>query len=175
MVLSLLQRHRFRFHPSNFFPNSFPFFSLLCQEVSIIDVRKEINFCKKVGLKVLGVVENMSGLQVPLKSLNFTKSKNGKMTDVTDQVVSKLQQISPEILELFASTNVFFPSKGGAEVMSKQLGVPFLGKIPLDPKLSLASEEGKSFFGEEATEFLNSPSLVALSNIVDLLISKLKS
>lgn len=29
------------------------------QEVSLIDVRKEINFCKKVGIKVLGVVENM--------------------------------------------------------------------------------------------------------------------
>lgn len=29
------------------------------QEVSLIDVRKEINFCKKTGVPVLGVVENM--------------------------------------------------------------------------------------------------------------------
>lgn len=28
------------------------------------DVRKELSFCKKTGLKVLGVVENMSGLTV---------------------------------------------------------------------------------------------------------------
>lgn len=34
------------------------------QEVSIIDVRKEVNFCKKVGIPILGVVENMVGLQV---------------------------------------------------------------------------------------------------------------
>lgn len=31
------------------------------QEVALQDVRKEINFCKKVGIRVLGVVENMSG------------------------------------------------------------------------------------------------------------------
>jgi Mrp family chromosome partitioning ATPase len=31
------------------------------QEVSLMDVRKEINFCKKVGIRVIGVVENMSG------------------------------------------------------------------------------------------------------------------
>ena len=34
------------------------------QDVAIIDVRKEVSFCKKTGLPVLGVVENMSGLQV---------------------------------------------------------------------------------------------------------------
>ena len=28
------------------------------------DVRKELSFCRKTGLKVLGVVENMSGLTV---------------------------------------------------------------------------------------------------------------
>lgn len=31
------------------------------QAVAISDVRKEVNFCRKVGVGVLGVVENMSG------------------------------------------------------------------------------------------------------------------
>ena len=31
------------------------------QAVAISDVRKEINFCRKVGVRVLGVIENMSG------------------------------------------------------------------------------------------------------------------
>ena len=31
------------------------------QAVAISDVRKEVNFCRKVGIEVLGVVENMSG------------------------------------------------------------------------------------------------------------------
>ena len=30
------------------------------QEVALLDVRKEIDFCKKVKIRVLGVVENMS-------------------------------------------------------------------------------------------------------------------
>jgi Mrp family chromosome partitioning ATPase len=35
------------------------------QEVAMADVRKELNFCKKTGLPVLGVVENMSGFLCP--------------------------------------------------------------------------------------------------------------
>lgn len=31
------------------------------QEVALMDVRKEINFCRKVNLKIIGVIENMSG------------------------------------------------------------------------------------------------------------------
>lgn len=30
------------------------------QEVALLDVRKEIDFCRKVGISILGVVENMS-------------------------------------------------------------------------------------------------------------------
>lgn len=30
------------------------------QEVALLDVRKEIDFCKKVDIPILGVVENMS-------------------------------------------------------------------------------------------------------------------
>merc|ERR1719150_1060994 len=35
------------------------------QEVSLMDVRKEINFCRKVNLPVIGVIENMSGFVCP--------------------------------------------------------------------------------------------------------------
>lgn len=35
------------------------------QEVSTADVRKELSFCGKVGIKVLGVIENMSGYVCP--------------------------------------------------------------------------------------------------------------
>ena len=34
-------------------------------EVSLSDVRKEINFCKKVDIPVLGIVENMSTFICP--------------------------------------------------------------------------------------------------------------
>lgn len=35
------------------------------QEVALLDVRKELQFCSKVGLRVLGVVENMSVFVCP--------------------------------------------------------------------------------------------------------------
>ncbi|KAJ8866662.1 hypothetical protein PR048_032523 [Dryococelus australis] len=35
------------------------------QEVALLDVRKEIDFCRKVGIRVLGVVENMSTFICP--------------------------------------------------------------------------------------------------------------
>ncbi|KAF2137488.1 uncharacterized protein K452DRAFT_312307 [Aplosporella prunicola CBS 121167] len=36
------------------------------QAVSISDVKKELNFCAKVGVRVLGVVENMAGFVCPM-------------------------------------------------------------------------------------------------------------
>ncbi|MEW6265260.1 MAG: Mrp/NBP35 family ATP-binding protein [Thermodesulfobacteriota bacterium] len=35
------------------------------QEVSLADVRKSVNFCFQVGMEIIGVVENMSGLVCP--------------------------------------------------------------------------------------------------------------
>ncbi|KAF9499579.1 P-loop containing nucleoside triphosphate hydrolase protein [Pleurotus eryngii] len=35
------------------------------QEVALQDVRREIDFCRKVGIRVLGIVENMSGFVCP--------------------------------------------------------------------------------------------------------------
>ena len=35
------------------------------QAISISDVKKELNFCKKTGIRVLGVVENMAGFVCP--------------------------------------------------------------------------------------------------------------
>ncbi|EZF35174.1 cytosolic Fe-S cluster assembly factor [Trichophyton mentagrophytes] len=35
------------------------------QEVSLLDVRKEVDFCRKAGIRILGLVENMSGFVCP--------------------------------------------------------------------------------------------------------------
>ena len=34
---------------------------------------------------------------------------------------------------------------GGGETMAKEMGVPFLGRIPMDPQIVGASDEGKPF------------------------------
>lgn len=70
------------------------------QQVSIEDVRKEITFCKKTEIPVLGIVENMSGF------------------------------VCPSCTEC---TNIF--SKGGGEALAGLAQVPFLGVLPIDPRV----------------------------------------
>jgi Mrp family chromosome partitioning ATPase len=52
------------------------------QEISLADVRKSINFCRRVGIEILGLVENMSGLQCPFcgKLIDIFKQDGGRMT-----------------------------------------------------------------------------------------------
>ncbi|KAI4350562.1 hypothetical protein L6164_005009 [Bauhinia variegata] len=121
------------------------------QQVSLIDVRKEVSFCKKVGVKVLGVVENMSGLCQPIRDFKFMKmTDTGEQRDVTEWVWEYLTEKAPEMLNLIACSEVFDSSRGGAAKMCTEMGVPFLGKVPLDPQLCKAAEEGRScFVGKE--------------------------
>ena len=52
------------------------------QEMSLADVRKSINFCHQVNMKILGLVENMSGLRCPHcgKSIDLFKTNGGMVT-----------------------------------------------------------------------------------------------
>ena len=51
------------------------------QEISLADVRKSINFCKQVNMKITGVVENMSGFVCPHcgKKVSIFGSGGGKI------------------------------------------------------------------------------------------------
>jgi ATP-binding protein involved in chromosome partitioning len=51
---------------------------------------------------------------------------------------------------------------GGGEKMAKEAGVPFLGSIPIDPKVSVDSDKGKPFVIESA----DSPAAKAFIEIV---------
>jgi ATP-binding protein involved in chromosome partitioning len=52
------------------------------QEISLADVRKSLNFCEKINMKVVGIVENMSGYACPHcgKDLPLFKSGGGLKT-----------------------------------------------------------------------------------------------
>jgi len=80
------------------------------QEVSVLDSRKAVIFAMKLNLKVLGIIENMSGLACP---------HCGRRID------------------LF--------KVGGGELAAADLGVPFLGRIPIDPQIVISGDEGKPF------------------------------
>ncbi|CAB0029456.1 unnamed protein product [Trichogramma brassicae] len=46
------------------------------QEVALLDVRKEIDFCRKVKIPILGVVENMSSFVCPKCKVLFKINQN---------------------------------------------------------------------------------------------------
>ena len=52
------------------------------QEISLADVRKSINFCRRVKMEILGLVENMSGLRCPYcgKIIDVFKTHGGMLT-----------------------------------------------------------------------------------------------
>ncbi len=77
------------------------------QKVATADVRKSINFCRKVDLDILGVVENMSGLTCP--------------------DCKKLIEIYPG---------------GQAAEMCEEMKVPLLARLPINPELAQASDDG---------------------------------
>jgi ATP-binding protein involved in chromosome partitioning len=95
------------------------------QDVATSDVRRSITFCRKLGLPVLGVVENMSGFVCP---------KCGEVT------------------------NIF--KTGGGERMAQDMGVAFLGRIPIDPAVDEAGDAGTPFVQE------NTPTARAFEQIV---------
>ncbi|MCL7022538.1 hypothetical protein MKW94_001455 [Papaver nudicaule] len=115
------------------------------QEVSLIDVRSEVNFCKKVGIRIPGVIENMRGLQQPLPDVKFMATEE---TDITKRALKYMKENASEMLNLITSTEVFDSSKGGAAKMCNEMEVPFLGKVPMDPQLGKA-DEGRSCFVEQ--------------------------
>jgi hypothetical protein len=52
----------------------------------------------------------------------------------------------------FLETDVFAPTRGGAEKMCADFSVPFLGRVPLDPAIAAAAERGASVFDEDSFE-----------------------
>ena len=261
------------------------------RKVAMADVRKELSFCQKVGVPVIGVVENMSGLSVPVQArrasiqpqslrvfalesmdaynsdvhihtrvfgfhfcnskhegggdvgvgggggggggaveawkrteqssegglietcgvnaneplvpsvqgsghgqLRFTEGPGG--SDITEQVRAVLEKNFPKLMvasasaaagggegegaaagatagagALTAHVDVFQASRGGAARMCEQAGVPFLGRVPLDPSIAAAAEQGRSIFPDpeaaDATDVVDSASFAAVCSIVD--------
>lgn len=66
------------------------------QEVSLMDVRKQVDFCSRVGLRVLGVIENMSTFVCPRctkESTIFPSSSGGADKMATDMGLDLLGRL----------------------------------------------------------------------------------
>ena len=107
------------------------------------DVRKELNFCQKTKVPVLGVVENMGFIHTSLSQMTFL-DQQGK--DATENVLKELNEKCPHIMDMVATSNLFRTnSESGAEKMATQYSVSYWGNLPLDNALLKCCEEGKAF------------------------------
>lgn len=101
------------------------------QEVSLMDSRKAVAFAVKLNLKIIGIIENMSGMVCPHcgKKINLFK-------------------------------------EGGGEKTALELGVPFLGKIPLDPQIVSSGDEGKPFIATQPDSEASKAFMEIVENII---------
>lgn len=132
------------------------------EEVSMADVRKELNFCQKTTVPVLGVVENMDKFQTKLSELTFTGTNQ---EDCTSDMLNLLKEKCPEVLDMVVSAKVFAASGEGPKGMAEQYNVPYWGSLPLDPDLLQCCETGKCF----VDAFPDSSTAQALNSIADKL------
>ena len=98
------------------------------QEVAMADVRKELNFCVKTKIPVIGLIENMSHSKVPVAELNFTTDQG---QDVSEKVRALLQEKCPELLQLHVTSDVFSTSGAGVQGMARKFNVPYLGCVSM--------------------------------------------
>jgi Mrp family chromosome partitioning ATPase len=85
------------------------------QDVALLDSRKAVHFSELINVPVLGIVENMSGMDCPHCG---------------------------ESIDLF--------KVGGGEKAAGDLGVPFLGRIPIDPHVVRQCDSGQPFVADSA-------------------------
>jgi Mrp family chromosome partitioning ATPase len=94
------------------------------QDVALLDSRKAVTFSRMLSIPVIGIVENMSGLECP--------------------------HCHKEI-PLFKT--------GGGEKAARDMKVPFLGRIPIDPEMVTDCDRGMPFVmahpNSEATKAFN--------------------
>jgi len=105
-------------------------------ELSRAVVRKAITFAERMGMPIVGVVENMSSYICPSCG---------------------------EEVDIFQT--------GAGKKMAEEANVPFLGKIPIDPKVSASSDRGMPF----VLDHQESPASKAFLEIVEKVESYLKA
>ncbi len=84
------------------------------QDVALLDSRKSVIFAKQMNMPILGIVENMSGLNCP-----------------------------------HCGNNIDLFKIGGGEKTAEEMGVPFLGRLPIDPEIVGAGDSGSPIISSD--------------------------
>jgi ATP-binding protein involved in chromosome partitioning len=101
------------------------------QDVAVMDAVKAAKFVEKLGVPVIGVIENMSGMVCPHCG---------------------------EAIDVF--------SRGGGKKAAVDMGVPYLGAIPLDPAMVKAGDEGTPMILQHTGSLTGKAVEVVMENLV---------
>ncbi len=88
------------------------------------------------------------------KSINFCKMVNLNITGVVENMSGFVCPNCNEVVDIF--------KKGGGEEIAREFDLPFLGSIPMDPRVVTAGDEGTPYLSSEE----ESPATLAFSQIV---------
>ncbi|PVX25008.1 MAG: ATP-binding protein [Candidatus Bathyarchaeum sp.] len=117
-------------------------------------------------LSVLKLLPDMDGVVIVTIPSEVSQTVVGKSITFSRQlnvpVIGIVENMSGFVCpDCGKETNIF--KKGGGEKVAKEYGVPFLGSIPLDPRICNDSDEGVSFLAANPS----SPAAQAFKGIVD--------
>tara|TARA_Y100000996_G_scaffold77406_1_gene52186 strand:- start:12837 stop:13931 length:1095 start_codon:yes stop_codon:yes gene_type:complete len=115
------------------------------QNLSLIDVEKGSDMFKKVNTPIIGIIENMSMFSVNGFIKNYHNNREINLSINNND-------ISIDNNGEFKVEFDIFKGEGG-NIESKRLGIPLLGKISLDPNLSIASDTGAPYVLKETNSY----------------------
>ncbi len=88
------------------------------------------------------------------KSINFCKTVKMEIIGVVENMSGFVCPHCNETVDIFKS--------GGGETLARELELPFLGKIPMDPQVVMAGDDGKPYLSSDA----DSPATKAFGEVV---------
>jgi Mrp family chromosome partitioning ATPase len=95
------------------------------------------------------------------KSINFCKTVKVEIAGVIENMSGFVCPHCSETVDIFKS--------GGGESLARELELPFLGKIPMDPQVVMAGDDGTPYLSSDA----DSPATRAFSEVVKAIETRL--
>ena len=109
------------------------------QDIALADVQKGADMFRKVHTPILGVIENMSSLQLTGK-IKGTNQNNLENNSINIDGVDDAINVNPDGS---FSININLFKSGGGLKESKRLDVPLLGQIPISIEMMHSTDTGK--------------------------------
>jgi ATP-binding protein involved in chromosome partitioning len=105
------------------------------------------------GVVIVTIPSEVSQIVVK-KAVNFARQLNVPVIGIIENMSGFICPECGAEIEIF--------KVGGGKKMAEDMGVPFLGNIPIDPKICESSDKGMPF----VVEYMNSPAAKAFMGIV---------